>query len=308
LSILIYVGAFILTFMTTTLAGVQWLNKDPLELAYFSSGLPYSLSLLFILLSHEMGHFIAARLHKVSTTYPFFIPLPSYAGINPFGTLGAVIRIRQKVPSKRALFDIASAGPIAGFVASLIVLVIGFTWLPEKEFLYTIHPELANLAEIPSAGLRFGSTIGYSLLGLLLSPTGAFVPPMNEMYHYPFLCAGWFGMLVTAMNMIPVGQLDGGHISYCMFGGQYHRIAQISLGILTTLGLSGLLPLVGLGWNYGWVGWLLWAFVLSLMIRFGRLHHPTTDDESPIDEVRYRIGLGCWGIFALCFSPNPMTL
>ncbi|MBM2841622.1 MAG: putative rane-associated Zn-dependent protease, partial [Bacteroidetes bacterium] len=292
----------------TTLAGVQWLNKDPLELAYFSSGLPYSISLLFILLSHEMGHYIAARVHKVNTTYPFFIPLPSYAGINPFGTLGAVIRIRQKVPNKTALFDIASAGPIAGFIASLIVLIVGFAWLPEKEFLYTIHPELASLAEAPTAGLRFGNTIGYALIAQLVAPAGAFVPPMNEMYHYPFLCAGWFGMLVTAMNMIPVGQLDGGHISYCMFGKKYHRIAQVSLITMIVLGLSSFLPMVGISWNYGWLGWLFWALVLAMMIRFGRLHHPNTDDESPIDETRFKIGLCCWLIFVLSFSPNPMSL
>lgn len=308
MNILIYIGAFILTFLTTTLAGVQWLNKTPLELAYFSSGLPYSIALLFVLLSHEMGHYIAARIHKVDTTYPFFIPLPSYAGLNPFGTLGAVIKIRQKVPSKTTLFDIASSGPIAGFIASMIVLIIGFIGLPAKEYLYTIHPEYANLSQLPTAGLTFGNTLGYALIAKFFAPAGAFVPPMNEMYHYPLLCVGWFGMLVTAMNMIPVGQLDGGHIAYCMFGKKYHVMAQVSLVVLTTLGLSSFLPMVGIDWNYGWLGWLFWALVLALMIRFGRLHHPNTEDESPIDTIRYRIGLCCWFIFVVSFSPNPISL
>jgi membrane-associated protease RseP (regulator of RpoE activity) len=307
-NLLIYIGSFILTFLTTTLAGVQWLNRNPLELTYFSSGLPYSLGLLFVLLSHEMGHFVAARIHKVDTTYPFFIPLPAFLGISLFGTLGAVIKIRQKVPSKKALFDIGAAGPIAGFIASLIVLIIGFLGLPEKEYLYTIHPEYANLAQLPTGGLTFGNTLGYTLAARLFAPFGAFVPPMNEVYHYPFLCVGWFGMLVTALNMIPVGQLDGGHIAFCMFGRRYHVIAQVSLVIMTLLGLSSFLPMVGIDWNNGWAGWLFWALLLALMIRFGRVHHPSTEDETPIDQTRYIIGLCCWFIFVVSFSPNPISL
>jgi membrane-associated protease RseP (regulator of RpoE activity) len=284
------------------------LNKSPFELAYFSSGLPYSVALLFVLLAHEMGHYVAARMHKVDTTFPFFIPFPAFYGFSPFGTLGAVIKIRQRVPGKKALFDIASAGPIAGFIASLAVLVMGFVQLPGKEFLFTIHPEYAQLSELPTGGLAFGNTLGYAFIAKLFAPTGAFLPPMNEIYHYPFLCVGWFGMLVTAMNMIPVGQLDGGHISYCMFGKRYHVIAQVSLIVLTTLGLSSFLPMVGIQWNYGWPGWLFWAIVLALMIRVGRLHHPSTDDESPIDERRYIIGLCCWLIFVVSFSPNPISI
>ncbi len=291
-----------------TLAGVEWLNKSPFELGNFSMGLPYSIALLLVLLAHEMGHFTAARFHNVDTTYPYFIPFPSFIGINVFGTMGAVIRIRQRVPSKKALFDIASAGPIAGFAASLIVLIIGFTYLPGKEYLYTIHPQYAFLPEIPKGNLTFGSTLAYDIIARLFAPTGAFVPPMNEMYHYPFLCVGWFGMLVTAMNLIPVGQLDGGHIAYCMFGRKYHVIAQIALAGLTVLGLSGFLPLVGIDWQFGWVGWLFWALVLALLIKFGRLGHPATDDETPIDPVRYRIGLICWFIFLLSFSPNPISM
>jgi membrane-associated protease RseP (regulator of RpoE activity) len=306
--LLIYIGSFVLTFFTTTLAGVQWLNKDPLELSYFSAGLPYSCALLSILLSHEMGHYIAARVHKVNTTYPFFIPFPAFFGLSLFGTLGAVIKIQQRVPSKRALFDIGVAGPIAGFIASMIILIAGFSLLPAKEYLYTIHPEYAHLSQMPTEGLTFGATLGYTLVAKLIAPAGSFIPPMNEMYHYPFLCVGWFGLLVTSMNLIPVGQLDGGHLAFCMFGKRYHVIAQISLIVLTVLGLSSFLPMIGINWTYGWVGWLFWAFLLAMMIRFGRLHHPTTEDESPIDERRTIIGLCCWVIFVLSFSPNPISL
>lgn len=308
MNLLIYLSAFVLTFLTTTLAGVQWLNKNPFELAYFAYGLPYSLSLLFVLLSHEMGHYIAARVHKVDTTYPFFIPLPAFFGISIFGTLGAVIKIRQKVPSKEALFDIGAAGPISGFIASLMILIAGFVWLPGKEFLYTVHPDYATMTELPKGGLTFGGSLAYDLIAHVFAPTGAFVPPMNEMYHYPLLCVGWFGLLVTAMNLIPVGQLDGGHISFCMFGRKYHLIAQIALVLLTVLGLSGLLPLIGVEWNYGWAGWLFWAIVLALMIRVGRLQHPNTEDDSPIDETRQIIGWCCWFIFVVSFSPNPLAL
>jgi membrane-associated protease RseP (regulator of RpoE activity) len=110
------------------------------------------------------------------------------------------------------------------------------------------------------------------------------------------------------MNLIPVGQLDGGHLAFCMFGDRYHTIAQVALGGLTALGVSGFLPMVGIGWNYGWVGWLFWAFVLMLMIRLGRLHHPHTEDESPISDARYIVGASCWFIFVVSFSPNPISL
>jgi membrane-associated protease RseP (regulator of RpoE activity) len=306
LNFLIYFGAFLLTFLTTTLAGVAWLNINPFELINFSAGIPYSLSLLFVLFSHEMGHYIAARIHKVDTSFPFFIPFPSFFGLNPFGTMGAVIKLRQQVPSKKALFDIGSAGPISGFIASLIVLALGFALLPGREFLYTIHPEYAQLSHLPTAGLTFGHTLAYDGLAALFAAPGAFVPPMNEMYHYPLLCVGWFGLLVTSMNLLPVGQLDGGHISYAMFGRYYHIIAQITLVLLTVFGLSGLLPLAGIDWQFGWLGWLLWAIILALMIRFGRLQHPTTADETPLDQRRFLLGVACWVIFILSFSPTPI--
>jgi membrane-associated protease RseP (regulator of RpoE activity) len=306
LSFLIYLGAFLLTFVTTTLAGVAWLNINPFELINFSAGLPYSISILFVLLSHEMGHYIAARIHKVDTTLPFFIPFPAFFGVNMFGTMGAVIKLRQQVPSKKVLFDIGSAGPISGFIASVLVLSAGFVLLPGREFLYSIHPEYAQLPQLPGAGLTFGHTLAYDVLANLFAPTGAFVPPMNEMYHYPFLCVGWFGMLITSMNLIPVGQLDGGHISYAMFGRYYHVIAQIALVLLTLFGLSSLLPLLGIQWDFGWLGWLLWALILALMIRFGRLQHPTTADETPLDTRRFFIGATCWVIFILSFAPTPL--
>jgi membrane-associated protease RseP (regulator of RpoE activity) len=258
--------------------------------------------------SHEFGHYFAARHHGVNTTLPFFLPFPSFLGVVPFGTLGAVIRIRSSIPSRKVLFDIGSAGPIAGFVVSLAILILGFTNLPPKEYLYMIHPEYAQLTTIPEGGLRFGDMLLYSIVGNLFAPPDAFIPPMNEIYHYPFLCVGWFGLFVTAMNLIPVGQLDGGHISYSMLGDRYHSVAQASLIILVLLGLTGFLPLLGIDFEYGWTGWLFWAFILIFVMRAIRLGRPPVADETPLDPFRRAIGWGCLGIFILSFSVAPFTV
>lgn len=298
---------FLLTFFTTTLAGVEWLVRDPLELSNFPSGLTYSLLLLLMLSAHEFGHYFAAKFHGVRTTLPFYIPAPSFLGLNPFGTMGAVIRIRSAIPSRRALFDIGAAGPIAGFIVTAAVLAIGFYTLPSKEYLYSIHPEYALMSSIPAGGLRFGDTIFYVLFSKLFTSANAFVPPMNEMYHYPFLCVGWFGMLITAMNLIPIGQLDGGHISFSLFGSRYNIIGQVSLVILVVLGLSGLLPLIGINFEYGWFGWFFWAMILVLMMRVFKLHRSPVLDDTPLDPMRRSIGWLCIIIFVGCFPLVPFS-
>ena len=292
----------VLTFFTAAIAGVQWLNKDPFELANFSTGATYALLILAMLSSHEFGHYFAARYHGVRATLPFFLPFPSY-----FGTLGAVIRIRSVIPSRKVMFDVGSAGPITGFVVSLIILITGFLTLPSKEYLYTIHPEYAQLAAIPTGGLTFGSTILYSLCSAVFSPQGAFIPPMNEIYHYPFLCVGWFGMLVTSMNLIPIGQLDGGHIIYAMFGNGYHRIAQTALVLLVILGFAGFLPFLGIEGKFGWTGWLFWAFVLIVFMKVFKLYRPPIGDDTPLDPRRMVVGWICIGIFLGSFSITPFS-
>jgi membrane-associated protease RseP (regulator of RpoE activity) len=296
-----------LTFVTTTLAGVQWLNRDPVELAYFPAGLTYAALILLMLCSHEMGHYIAARLHGVSATLPYFIPFPSIWGLVPFGTLGAVIRLKSEVPSRKALFDIGAAGPIAGFIVSLGILIIGFRTLPPIEFLYQIHPEYAHLSSIPESGLTFGRSLLYAGIENIVAPAGAFIPPMNEIYHYPFLCVGWFGLLVTAMNLLPIGQLDGGHISFALFGLFYHRIAQATLVCLVILGTLGFLPLFGISVPFGWTGWLMWALMLILFMR-GRFHRPPVHDDTPLDAMRTFLGWFCIAIFIFSFSIVPISL
>src|SRR5512140_1328625 len=132
---------FIITFFTTAVAGAAWLNIDPFEISNIERGIPYACALLFILGTHEFGHYFASRFHRVDATLPYFIPFPTLPGFLNFGTLGAVIRTKSPVPTKQAMFDIGVAGPIAGFIASLIVLAYGFTHLPGREFILGIHPD-----------------------------------------------------------------------------------------------------------------------------------------------------------------------
>ncbi|MEK7671716.1 MAG: site-2 protease family protein, partial [Bacteroidota bacterium] len=307
----VHFSLFVLTFLTTTFAGVDWAVKDVYELSNFSSGLTYAVLLLGMLTAHEFGHYFAARYHAVKTTLPFFIPYPPFFPFNlfnQFGTLGAVIRLRSAIPSRKVLFDIGAAGPIAGFIVSAAVLAFGFHALPAKEYLYSIHPEYAQMAIIPEGGLRFGNTLFFSLFAKLFAPNNAFIPPMNEVYHYPFLCVGWFGMFITAMNLVPIGQLDGGHISYSLFGNRYHTIAQIFLVILVVLGLSSLLPIIGINFEYGWFGWFFFAMILVFMIRKFNLHRPPIVDETPLDPIRTALGGLCMIIFIGCFSIVPMTI
>jgi Zn-dependent protease len=299
---LVHALLFALTFCTTTVAGVQWLNKNPFELTNFWSGATYATLILVMLASHEFGHYFAAHYHGVKATLPFFIPFPSY-----FGTMGAVIRLRSAIPSRKVMFDVGSAGPIAGFIVSIAILVFGFVTLPPKEYLYSIHPEYAQFTSVPTGGLTFGSTLLFSFLSHAFSPSGAFVPPMNEIYHYPFLCVGWFGTFVTAMNLIPVGQLDGGHITYSMFGERHHLIARVSLVMLVIAGVAGFLPLVGIESSFGWTGWLFWALILILSLRVFKLNRPPIEDDTPLDATRLTVGWLCIGIFVSSFSITPFS-
>ncbi len=293
---------FLLTLFTTAVAGVQWLNLDPFDLRNFPLGIEYACAILFILASHEFGHYFAARHHGVSATLPYFIPFPNLPGFINFGTLGAVIRTRSAVPSKKVMFDIGVAGPITGFVATLLVLIYGFTHLPGTDYILRIHPDYFTHAP-DGLALTFGNTLLYQALSLILTnPSTQFVPPMSEMYHYPFLCAGWFGLFVTAMNLIPIGQLDGGHIAYAMFGRGHRYISRICFGLLLVLGLVSLLPLIGVGVTIGWFGWLIWALILLFMIR---LDHPPVLQEEPLDDTRRLVGWTAFLMFALSFSPSP---
>ncbi|HVO76188.1 MAG TPA: site-2 protease family protein [Ignavibacteriaceae bacterium] len=309
---LLHIGLFLITFLTTTIAGTDWttgrLGEFQSDWRYYLIGLPYSISILFVITCHEFGHYFAARHHKVRATLPYYIPFPPIPMFLNFGTMGAVIRTKSIVPSKKAMFDIGAAGPLAGFIACLILLIYGFLNVPGKEYILKIHPDYFS----PSFGkggldLQFGDTLLFSILKFLFVREGQFFPPMSEIYHYPFLCVGWFGLFITAMNMIPVGQLDGGHISYTMFGRKNHmKIAVISFIILFVIGILGFADsTLKLGIGFGWTGWLFWAVILYLIIK---LQHPPVYDETGLDPKRKILGYICFIIFGLSFSPTPFIL
>jgi membrane-associated protease RseP (regulator of RpoE activity) len=304
--ILLHLFLFIFTFFTVAVAGVQWRNLDPFDLKNFTIGIPYAISVLLILGSHEFGHYLAARYHGIDATLPFFIPFPNIPGFLNFGTLGAVIRTKSAIPSKKVMFDIGVAGPLAGFVVTLLVLIYGFMNLPGKEFILSIHPDYFTSHVSQGLDLRFGGSLLYDALSFIFTdPTRQFVPPMSEMYHYPFLCAGWFGLFITAMNLIPVGQLDGGHLAYTMFGSRHRLIARISFTILMVMGIAGFLPAFGIGPVLGWSGWIFWGLILFFIIK---LDHPPVIDEAPLDPLRVKIGWITFFILLISFSPSPFSI
>jgi membrane-associated protease RseP (regulator of RpoE activity) len=286
------------------MAGVAWLNRDPADLENFRLGITYAILILGFLSFHEFGHYFAARIHKVDVTLPFYIPFPMI--LNPFGTMGAVIRMRQQVNSRKALFDIGIAGPVAGFIVAAAMLIYGMTHLPPFEYIYNIHPEYQTTG-VPTSGFAFGPNLLYIIFAkLFTSSPDVFLPPMNEMYHYPFLCVGWFGMFVTALNLLPVGQLDGGHIIYALFKGSSKFISRTFFGIILAMGLIGLLPFIGIEMfaQYGLLNWLVWAVLIFFVIK---IDHPPFYDPEPIGTARK-----LWGVFALfmfvaSFTPVPFT-
>jgi len=308
---LLHIGLFLITFLTTTFAGAEWITGRIGEFhnwQYYLVGLPYSFAILFVITCHEFGHYFAARHHKVAATLPYYIPFPPIPIFLNFGTMGAVIRTKSIVPNRKAMFDIGVAGPIAGFIACLIVLVYGFLNVPGTDYILKIHHDYFS----PDYGkggleLRFGDTLLFSFFKFLFIKEGQFFPPMSEIYHYPFLCVGWFGLFITSMNMIPVGQLDGGHISYTMFGGKNHlKIAVISFIVLFVIGIMGFVDSsMELGIGFGWTGWLLWAVILYFIIK---LQHPPIYDESELDAKRKILGYISFVILGLSFSPTPFIL
>ncbi|MCB2206550.1 site-2 protease family protein [bacterium] len=302
-----------------------WQNQ--IDLANLWVGIPYALSGLFILSCHEFGHYFAARHHGVRVTLPYYIPLPPLPQFINFGTMGAVIRTRSPIHTRRALFDIGIAGPIAGFIASILVLAVGFMTLPGHEFLLSIHPDYdftAHAAAGTGDGftLTFGKTLLYSLLEQVFSRPGAYVPPMTEMYHYPFLVTGWFGLLVTALNMLPAGQLDGGHITYAMFGKRQHVVGRITVVTLAVVGGIGIFPalmeLAGFGAEavsfmemfgnfqaWFWPGWLFWALLILFVVKVK--HHEIIDPQE-LTPRRRMLGWFSYAMFLLCLSPAPIFI
>jgi membrane-associated protease RseP (regulator of RpoE activity) len=304
-------GLFILTIVTTTLAGVMlaapelspaepplanpldYLFYIPLSYLYslvellryafahprlIAEGATFSASLLAILFSHEMGHYLACRYYKVDATLPYFIPAPP---LFLAGTFGAFIKIRAPIPTRRALFDIGLAGPLAGFVVAIPISVIGILTMgaplePKDHLIFFNDPLLFRLIS--------------KLFGIPLSPNS----PTN-----PYYMAAWLGLLVTSLNLMPVGQLDGGHGLFALFGQRAHkiigRLAFISVAVLAVLGF----------WWHGSPSGFLYAVLLGIMMK---VPHPQPAVMEPLGTKRVVIAIVTLIVFVLCFWPFPITI
>jgi Zn-dependent protease len=283
----LHVLLFVLTLFTTTVVGAGLAHtfqaNRPVDLeqdfdVVFSlwshpgillDGLPFSLTLLTILLAHELGHYITCLRYGISASLPYFLPAPTL-----IGTLGAFIRIRTPIYTRRALFDVGIAGPIAGFVLLVPALMVGL-------FLSRI---------LPGAGARGDFIFGTPLLLRLLE--GVFfrgVSPADISLH-PVARAAWVGILATALNLLPIGQLDGGHILYSFFGERHKMLSRVFVAALIPLGVF-----------FYW-GWLIWALILG----FVGLRHPVICDDSDLGSARVRLGWFALAMFVLCFTLSPI--
>jgi hypothetical protein len=245
---------------------VEWLWEAPARLMH---GLPFSLALMFILLAHEMGHYLYARYYRVYATPPFFIPFPSL-----IGTLGAFIRIKGPIPNRTALFDIGIAGPIAGFIPSCAAVLLGLS---------LSHPLAVSGAPLDN---QPGFPLAFKLAARLLHLN----MPLTSLSLHPIAVAGWVGMFATSLNLLPGGQLDGGHILFSVVS-KLHK--WVSLAVV--------IALVPLTWYY-WLGWLLWAVVLWLTS-----HHPPIPRRPGLSTARKWLAVSAIAMLALSFTPTPIT-
>ena len=278
---------FLVTLLTTTWGGAYWQGVDPFagaalavadlpEIARgLATGLPFSLSILWILTCHEFGHYFAARRYGLDTTLPFYIPIPPF--LSPIGTLGAVIKMNTPLYNRRILMDVGAAGPLAGILAALPVLAYGILRAPE-----------VPLTE--GAGLYFSEPLLFQGLERLLRPD---LVPGGDIQATGLVLAGWLGLFVTALNLLPVGQLDGGHVLYALLGKGQHRVGALCFAALA-----------GLGWL--WEGWWLWVVVILLLVRVK--HPPILDLDLPLDGTRKALGWVTVLLFALCFHPVPFEI
>jgi membrane-associated protease RseP (regulator of RpoE activity) len=276
----------LLTLVTTTLVGtsayhgflsVMYRRRVPLTWYVIQGGLLYyAIPALTILGAHEMGHYLACRYYRISASLPFFIPFPSI-----FGTMGAVIRIREPLRTKRMLFDVGVAGPIAGFVVAVPALVLGMYWSPVMR----IPPQFV--------GAELGEPLLFKLITYLVHGN---VPQGLDINTHPLLFASWFGLFATALNLIPVGQLDGGHIAYANLGRRANYVTYAMLGIMFVLGLtvSG--------------NWLFWSVLMfGLLYLFGWKHPQTSDESDSLGTARILVTLFALLMFILCFTPVPLA-
>jgi membrane-associated protease RseP (regulator of RpoE activity) len=267
---------FLITLVTTTMAGA---NVIPLGINPLTNpgallpGLPFAATLMSILLVHELGHYIMSRLHGVRASLPYFIPGPPLL----VGTFGAFIRMKSPPINRRALFDVGAAGPWAGVLLAIPAVLVGLR-------LSDVRP-----LEPLEAGVFFGDSILFSMLAR--AALGVSPSEVTIVLH-PVALAGWIGLFVTFLNLIPIGQLDGGHVCYALFGRRHRVTARIFLVVIAVLGFGG------------WNGWFLWTFLLLFL---GIDHPPTLDIHTPLDPVRRTAAWATLVLFVLTFIPVPFS-
>jgi membrane-associated protease RseP (regulator of RpoE activity) len=275
---------FILTVLSTLAAGCLVNGSFPFvtfnpfsQPARLLDGVPFAFTLLAILGTHEFGHYFAARSYGASVSLPFFIPAPPPLFL--FGTLGAVIRMRSPARDRNSLFDIAVAGPLAGLVVAVPALLMGLAW----SRVGMVLPE--------HAGLTFGDSLLMRLfIWLVFGP----IPQGMDVFVHPVALAGWVGLFVTALNLFPVGQLDGGRIAYALFGSWHRRIS-----IATFVGL------MALGAVFRSANWIVFAGLILLLMGFH--HAPPLDDLTPVSRGRYALGVFCLILLVLLIPPVPIS-
>ena len=283
---------FVLTIATTTIAGADHYASFASDFVLRPLSMPiaqlllrgfwYSGTILAILGCHELGHYFACRYYDVDASLPFFLPVPF---VLMTGTLGAFIRIREPIPTKRMLFDIGIAGPIAGFLVAVPALFIGIA--------------MSHVIQEPQPGQLPPGVITYSLGEPLLLQFASRLlwgtPPAGYTLNlHPMAFAAWFGLLATALNLFPIGQLDGGHISYAVLGRRstYLTIVMIAIAI---------------GLAYFSKSWLVWtALMIAMLIAFGPRHPRVFDEDVPLDRPRMVLAVFAVVMFVLCFTPAPI--
>ena len=298
---LLNVLLFLLTLVSAFFMGIDYRDSalpDVWSLQKLLDGLAFAGALVTILLAHEMGHFLLARHHGVDASWPFFIPAPILSFV---GTLGAVMRLRSLPRTRKALIDIAVAGPVAGFLVTLPVLALGL-WLspvvPEEVSRpWTLAHALASVMDghgwiSPRAGVfDLGRPLALRILEWLVRGE---LPAGQVLAYHPVAIAGWFGLLLTALNLLPAGQLDGGHLLYGASPRWHRWLASPISGVLLGLGLFSSFP-----------GWLLWAGITGFVFNF---HPPLAEPEERLDTGRKLWLLAGVVMLVLCFSPSPLAV
>lgn len=244
----LHIFLFLITVFTTLMAGYEWTtgkvfftNNEPIQ-NRLAQGIPYAFGFLLFLTVHEFGHYFMSRKYGIQATLPYYIPM--YVGTMSIGSMGAIIRLKEPCTTRTQFFDIGIAGPLAGLVIGFGLLIYGYATLPSEGYIFLIHPEYVKYGGFPSPqeyqnipyALKLGKPLLFKIVEFFL-PSDIIIPPPQEMMHYPYLFTAWLALFFTALNLIPVGQLDGGHVTYGLLGEKGHYwISRVTIFVMILYG------------------------------------------------------------------------